>query len=104
MFPPWRAGRGIKANDRRTQPMTTDALRHLARSLAGILEEGPRAKALAALDDPRNDPLVTLEDIGRHVRAQDAAQRKLLDERTFQLNLALDVLRNRDRLAAEQAE
>ncbi len=84
--------------------MTDDPLRHLALSLAEILEEGPRAKIVAALNDPQNGTLPALEDLARRLRAHDAEQRKLLDDRTFQLNLALDVLRSRDRLAAEQAE
>lgn len=83
---------------------TSDRLRQAARALAGILEPGGRTKFLAALDDPHGDPLAALDEIARSLHVRDAEQAKLLADRTLQLNLALDVLRTRDRTAAEQAE
>ncbi len=82
----------------------SDRLRQAARALAAILEAGSRAKFLAALNDPDGDPVMVLEGIAKRLGAHDAEQAKLLDDRTLQLNLALDVLRTRDRTAAEQAE
>jgi phosphoserine phosphatase RsbU/P len=84
--------------------MTSDRLRQTARVLAGILEAGPRARFLAALNDPDRDPEAVLEEIAQRLSVHDAEQTKLRDDRTLQLNLALDVLRSRDRTAAEQAE
>ncbi|MDR3407360.1 MAG: PP2C family protein-serine/threonine phosphatase [Methylovirgula sp.] len=82
----------------------SDRLRQAVLSLAGILEAGPRAKILAALDDPDGDPVEVLEEIAQRLRVRDAEQAKLLGDRNLQLNLALDVLRTRDRMAAKQAE
>ncbi|MGP8232387.1 MAG: PP2C family protein-serine/threonine phosphatase [Methylovirgula sp.] len=82
----------------------SDRLRQAALALAGILETRPRAKFLAALNDPHGDPVAVLEEIAQRLRVRDAEQVKLLDDCTIQLSLALDVLRNRDRTAAEQAE
>jgi phosphoserine phosphatase RsbU/P len=81
-----------------------DRLRDAARALTGILEPVARAKFLALLDDPQGDTQAALDEITQSLKARDADQAKLLGDRTLQLNLALDVLRTRDRTAAEQAE
>jgi phosphoserine phosphatase RsbU/P len=83
---------------------TSDRLRLVATTLAAALPPHARAKLPALLDAPGNDPISALEAIAAQVHAHNDEQAKLLDERTLQLNLALDVLRSRDKLTAEQAE
>ncbi|MEJ0052431.1 MAG: PP2C family protein-serine/threonine phosphatase [Methylovirgula sp.] len=82
---------------------TSDPLRHIAISLAAILEDGPRKMFLNDLNGSDADALTVLETLGRHLHARNSELLKQIDERTFQLNLALSVLRNRDSHAAEQA-
>ncbi len=81
----------------------SDRFRHIAMSLATILEDGPRKMFLNDLNDSDADALTVLETLGQHLHARNSELVKQIDERRFQLDLVLGVLRNRDSQAAEQA-
>lgn len=80
-----------------------DPLRQIGFGLAKLLDEGARRTALREFEG-EPDALLAVSRLLEHLHAHQARRDALLNERAFQLELVLDVLRTRDRVAAEQAE
>jgi phosphoserine phosphatase RsbU/P len=83
---------------------SVDRLRQLGAGLAMLLDENERGPALRAFENHAGDAPAALTTIVDRLHAQEKRREGLIRERTFQLELALDILRTRDRAAAEQAE
>lgn len=75
----------------------------IAASLLEVLAEPERAAARRALA-AGGGGLDALEALVRQACEADRRRRALVEERAFQLDMVLDILRSRDRAAAEQAE
>ncbi|MGO9133848.1 MAG: PP2C family protein-serine/threonine phosphatase [Methylovirgula sp.] len=80
-----------------------DPLRQIGFGLAKLLDEGARRTALREFE-AQSDAGLGVSRLLEHLHAHQARRDALLCERAFQLELVLDVLRTRDRVAAEQAE
>lgn len=80
-----------------------DRLRQLGAGLAKLLDGTESGPSLRAFEKTGGDldGLAALVDL---LHAREAQRESLIRERTFQLELALDILRTRDKVAAEQAE
>ncbi len=79
-------------------------LRYLGISLAELLDEDERGDALRAVEDHVGDEAAVLATLVDRLRAREKRREELIRDRTFQLELVLDILRTRDRAAAAQAE
>lgn len=84
-------------------------LDRIASSLLELLDEPARLAARRALDAGTGtgtglDALDALEALAARACAVARQRSTLVEERTFQLDMVLDILRSRDRAAAEQAE
>lgn len=79
-------------------------LRQLGIDLAMLLDEAERGPALQAFDAAVGDELAALTTLIVRLQAREKRRDALIRERGCQLELVLDILRNRDREAAEQAE
>lgn len=79
-----------------------DRLRQLGKDLAELIDPSERATALRAAESA--DEMTGLAMLGERLRAQDKRRQELIGERTLQVELLLDILRSRDKAAAEQAE
>ncbi|MEI6319443.1 MAG: PP2C family protein-serine/threonine phosphatase [Pseudomonadota bacterium] len=73
-------------------------------SLLELLDEPARSGALRAMGQDAGSGLDALEAATAQILAADRSRRTLVEERTFQLDMVLDILSSRDRAAAEQAE
>ncbi|WP_020177375.1 PP2C family protein-serine/threonine phosphatase [Methyloferula stellata] len=82
---------------------SADQIRQLGTGLAKLLDGTESGPSLRAFEKAGGDldGLVALVDL---LHAREAQRDALICERTFQLELALDILRTRDKVAAEQAE
>jgi phosphoserine phosphatase RsbU/P len=80
-----------------------EPLRKVALGLIELLDKADQATALSAFESQADAP-TGLAKLMDRVRAHRQYRDELLNERSFQLELALDILRTRDRAAAEQAE
>src|SRR5579862_9300450 len=83
---------------------TSDRLRRLGTDLTELLEASDRDAFLRAFKNPDGDALASLEALAERLVKRKNRNDDLTCDRTFQLNLALDILRTRDRAAAAQAE
>lgn len=79
------------------------SLRELGHSLVKLLDPTEQRKALAEFS-AQIDLVKGLNQLVDQLHAQESRRELLLRDRAFQLELVLDVLRTRDRVAAEQAE
>jgi phosphoserine phosphatase RsbU/P len=77
-------------------------LRQLGKELAELLDESERGAALQTFD--AGDEVAGLAALVDRLRAQEESRAKLVAERTLQIELLLNILRTRDKAAAEQAE
>ncbi len=82
---------------------SADQIRQLGTGLAKLLDGAESGASLRAFEKAGGglDGLASLADL---LHAREAQRDALMRERTFQLELALDILRTRDKAAAEQAE
>ncbi|MHB8883833.1 MAG: PP2C family protein-serine/threonine phosphatase [Methylovirgula sp.] len=81
-----------------------ERLRQLGVDLAMLLDQAERGPALRRFDDPAGDALAALGMLVKRLHAKESRREALIRDRSFQLELVLDILRSRDREAAEQAE
>lgn len=81
----------------------SEGLRDIMRRLVSVLDEQEQPRALTEFESA-DDPIRALARLAYRVEAISQERATLLRERELQLNLVLDVLRTRDRIAAEQAE
>ncbi len=81
-----------------------DRLRLLGVRLAGLLDESERAAALRAFETKSDDPVAALATLVDRLNDREKLRDKLIRDRSLQLELVLDILRTRDKAAAEQAE
>lgn len=81
-----------------------DRLRQLGTRLAGLLDESEREPAVRAFENHAGDEVSALTLLADRLQAREKQREKLIRDRTLQLELVLDVLRTRDKAAAEQAE
>ncbi len=81
-----------------------DRLRQLGIRLAGLLDEFERGPALRAFENNSGDAVAALTTLVDRFHAREKQREKLIGDRTLQLELVLDILRTRDKAAAEQAE
>jgi phosphoserine phosphatase RsbU/P len=79
-------------------------LRKLSVGLVELLDENERGAALRALEDPTVEQVPAFSAIVDRLQAREKRREELIRERTFQLELVLDILRTRDKAAAAQAE
>ncbi len=80
-----------------------DQLRQIGVGLVKLLDEAERDPALRDFDS-HPDGMAALAMLMDRLSAREKRREELLSERGLQLELALDILRTRDRAAAEQAE
>jgi phosphoserine phosphatase RsbU/P len=78
-------------------------LQQIGAGLVKLLDEAERGAALRDFDS-HADPMAALAMLMDRLHAREQRRDELIGERSFQLELALDILRTRDRAAAEQAE
>ncbi len=83
--------------------MSDERLRPIGHGLIKLLPESERSAALREFE-LQADPVVGLALITERLHRRAADHEINLKERDFQLELVLDILRTRDRAAAEQAE
>jgi sigma-B regulation protein RsbU (phosphoserine phosphatase) len=81
-----------------------NSLRQLGIRLAGLLEESERGAALRALEASGGDESAALTMLVDRLQAREKQREQLIRDRTLQLELVLEILRTRDKAAAEQAE
>ncbi len=84
--------------------MIDSDLRKLGIGLAELLDENERVAAFRTLDDLTVDHLQAVTAIVERLQAREKQREELIRERSFQLELVLDILRTRDKAAAAQAE
>jgi sigma-B regulation protein RsbU (phosphoserine phosphatase) len=82
---------------------SAERLRQLGTGLAKLLDEAEHGPALRAFEKAGGD-LEAFAALVDRLHARESRRDELIRDRTFQLELALDILRTRDRTAAEQAE
>jgi phosphoserine phosphatase RsbU/P len=80
-----------------------ERLRQLGTALAKLLDQTEHGPAFRAFEKAGGD-LEALAGLVDRLQAREARRDEQIRDRTFQLELALDILRSRDRAAAEQAE
>lgn len=78
-------------------------LRDVGRSLVKRLDPAEQSKALAEFE-AQIDIVKGLDQLADRLHADEDRRSAQLHDRAFQVELVLDVLRTRDRVAAEQAE
>jgi sigma-B regulation protein RsbU (phosphoserine phosphatase) len=81
-----------------------DSMRQLAIRLAALLDESDRGAALCELKASDGDTSAALTKLVDRLQARDKQREQTLLDRTLQLELVLEILRTRDKAAAEQAE
>jgi phosphoserine phosphatase RsbU/P len=81
-----------------------DRLRQLGIRLAGLLDESERGGALRTLEAHSGDEVSALTGLVDRLEARDKQREQAVGDRILQLELVLDILRTRDKAAAEQAE
>jgi sigma-B regulation protein RsbU (phosphoserine phosphatase) len=81
-----------------------DRLQQLGIRLAGLLDESERGAALRAFENHAGDEIAALAVLADRLHARDKLRENLNRDRALQLELVLDILRTRDKAAAEQAE
>jgi phosphoserine phosphatase RsbU/P len=81
-----------------------DRLQQLGIRLAGLLDESERGSVLRALETHAGDEVSALAMIVDRLCAREEQRAKLVQGRALQVELVLDILRTRDKAAAEQAE
>jgi phosphoserine phosphatase RsbU/P len=82
---------------------SAERLRQLGTSLAKLLDGAEHGPALRTFEKAGGD-LEAFAALIDRLQAREKRRDELIRDRTFQLELALDILRTRDRTAAEQAE
>ncbi|HEY1736550.1 MAG TPA: PP2C family protein-serine/threonine phosphatase [Methylovirgula sp.] len=83
--------------------MSDERLRFIGLRLIKLLSEAERAEALREFES-KTDLVAGLAGLVERLQTRGTAHETQLKERNFQLELVLDILRTRDRAAAEQAE
>ncbi len=83
---------------------SVDRLRQLGAELAMLLDEPERGPTLREFENHAGDGLAALTTLVGRLHARERRREALIRDRTLQLELVLDILRTRDKAAAEQAE